>query len=70
MRLTPREFVTSRWPGATVEIYGSHVTGLSLFTSDIDTVVMGIPEEKPIYALGDGLYQVIRRPSDVSPMPI
>ena len=33
------------------------MTGLSLFTSDVDTVVMGIPDKQPIYAVGDGLYQ-------------
>jgi len=50
-----REYVQSRWPQAKVEIYGSHVTGLSLFSSDIDTVVMDTNDPKVIYSLGDGL---------------
>ena len=52
-----RDFIQGRWPKAQVVIYGSHVTGLSLFTSDIDTVVLGLGVEKPIYALGDALHQ-------------
>jgi len=52
-----RSFVKGRWGGACVNIYGSHVTGLSLFTSDVDTVVMGMGEARPIFALGDALHR-------------
>ena len=35
--------VSKRWPGATVELYGSRSTGLYLSTSDMDVVLMGVP---------------------------
>ena len=38
-----RALVSSRWPQATVELYGSRATGLSLASSDVDVTLLGVP---------------------------
>ncbi|XP_076330343.1 terminal nucleotidyltransferase 4B-like [Tachypleus tridentatus] len=49
--------ITSLWPQAKVEIFGSYRTGLYLPTSDIDLVVIGKWENLPLWTLKKVLVQ-------------
>ena len=50
-----RKIVHSRWPLASVEVFGSYVTGLFLPTSDIDLVVLGEWPRPPLFSLEEEL---------------
>ncbi|TMW60843.1 hypothetical protein Poli38472_000885 [Pythium oligandrum] len=50
------EIVSSIWPGATMDTFGSHRTQMFLPNSDIDVVIFGIPQgTKPLFQLAERL---------------